>query len=223
MSDSNGQLTLEERATNFETMKHIRLVQKFLHDFVRGLLDRAEKHDLTKLESPEVELFTEFTPKLANTTYGSPEYEEFRRQMGQALAHHYDKNRHHPEHWPEVDTEEVTQLKNDIAHLELLRDRITAVSSRQVSKSTTVAANGITAAALDRVIERLRVDLAAMTSSVNRMNLLDIVEMFVDWKAATMRHNDGNMRHSIEKNRKRFGLSAQLAQIMENTVELFDI
>jgi hypothetical protein len=46
--------------------------------------------------------------------------------------------------------------------------------------------------------------------------------MFCDWKAATMRHNDGDIRKSIEINKKRFKMSEDLAQIFRNTVELFE-
>jgi len=52
---------------------------------------------------------------------------------------------------------------------------------------------------------------------VNGMTLLDVVEMFCDWKAATMRHDDGNLGKSIIQNQVRFNLSPQLASIFENT------
>ena len=45
------------------------------------------------------------------------------------------------------------------------------------------------------------------------MNLIDIVEMICDWKAATLRHNDGNLLKSVEINAKRFGMDDQLKQI----------
>ena len=54
------------------------------------------------------------------------------------------------------------------------------------------------------------------------MNLVDIVEMFCDWKAATERHHDGNLHKSIEKNAVRFEMNAQLVKIFENTADLFD-
>ena len=155
----NAPLTEQEKATNYETMRHIQAVQHYLNLTIRDLLDRSEAHDQSKLEPPEVGMFAEFTPKLAASTYGSNEYEGFRKAMGLALAHHYAKNRHHPEHYP----------------------------------------NGI-----------------------NDMNLLDALEMFCDWKAATERHNDGNLLKSIEVNAKRFDLSPQLVRILQNTAELFD-
>lgn len=54
------------------------------------------------------------------------------------------------------------------------------------------------------------------------MNLIDIVEMFCDWKAATMRHDDGALKKSILINQKRFGFSDELTAIFLNTVELFE-
>lgn len=155
----NEHLTVEEQATNYQTFRHIERVRNILNDFVKELLERGELHDQSKLGPPEVSLFTEFTPKLATCTYGSPEYEEFRKSMGPALAHHYAKNRHHPEHHKH---------------------------------------------------------------GINDMNLLDLLEMFADWKAASERHNDGNINKSIELNADRFELSPQLVRILENTAKLFD-
>jgi hypothetical protein len=150
-------LTLEEQATNFDTSKHIRRVQELIHFFVKDLLDRADKHDKSKLESPEVEYFTKHNDKLASTTYGSEQDYKNKEDLKPALDHHYAHNRHHPQHFK----------------------------------------NGI-----------------------NDMNLLDLVEMFLDWKASSERHNDGNIRKSIEHNGGRFGMSQQLIQIFENTADL---
>lgn len=142
-----------------ETQKHIELVRKFIRLFTDKLTTRGVDHDRLKMKSPEVEIFTEFTPKLANTTYGSDEYKEFLEQMKPALEHHYANYRHHPEHF---------------------------------------------------------------VDGVNDMNLIDLVEMICDWKASTLRHNDGNLLKSIEINAQRFGMSEQLTQILINTAKLFD-
>jgi hypothetical protein len=150
-------LTLEQRATNNETFRHIERVRNLLNACVVELLKRGELHDQTKLESPEVEVFAEYTPKLAGSTYGSDEYKGFLDAIKPALQHHYAHNRHHPEHH---------------------------------------------------------------RNGVDDMNLLDIVEMLCDWKAASERHNDGNIRKSIEINANRFGLSPQLVKILENTADL---
>ena len=152
-----SELTIEEQATNFDTMRHIEKVRNYLNTMVVEILNRASKHDQSKLEQPEVGIFTEYTSKLAATTYGSEEYNGFKKAMKPALDHHYANNRHHPEHHKD---------------------------------------------------------------GINDMNIIDLLEMLVDWKAASERHNDGNIRKSIEINGKRFDMSPQLIRIFENSVDL---
>lgn len=52
---------------------------------------------------------------------------------------------------------------------------------------------------------------------VSGMNLVDVVEMFCDWRAATKRNKNGNILKSIELNVQRFKMDAQLEQIFINT------
>jgi hypothetical protein len=150
-------LSQEEKATNHATWVHIHRVGSLIHKVITELMNRADSHDQSKLLYPEVSIFTEFTPKLADCTYGSDEYSGFLKEMKPALEHHYGNNSHHPEHYK----------------------------------------NGI-----------------------DDMNLIDIMEMICDWKAASERHNDGNIRKSIEINADRFGLSPQLVKILENTADI---
>jgi hypothetical protein len=152
-------LTDEEISSNYETMKHIDTVQKCINIIITELMKRGEEHDQTKLDTPELEQFAELTPKLAGATYGSEEYKKFLEELKPTLAHHYSRNRHHPEHHK----------------------------------------NG-----------------------VDDMNIIDLVEMLCDWKAATLRSHDGNLKKSIDHNMERFGLSPQLTKILENSIDLFD-
>ncbi len=55
------------------------------------------------------------------------------------------------------------------------------------------------------------------TGGVDEMTLVDLLEMLADWKAATERHNSGNLERSLELNRERFSLNHQLLRILENT------
>ena len=139
-----------------DTLLHIKRVNELLMTAVRELLIRSEKHDSSKLESPEKELFDEFTPKLKDCTYGSDEYNGYLIELKVALDHHYSNNSHHPEHYK----------------------------------------NGI-----------------------NGFDLFDLIEMLFDWKAATERHNDGDIRKSMDINKDRFGLSEQLYNILQNTID----
>lgn len=152
-------LTQKEKAVAYETMQHILQVNRAMRVVVNSLLYRAANHDQSKLESPEIEIFTEYTDKLQHLEYGSPEYDQCRAEMKEALDHHYANNTHHPEHYK---------------------------------------------------------------SGIEDMNLLDMIEMFVDWYAASKRHNDGNLRTSIAKNQTRFGMTDQLTRIFENTVPVLE-
>jgi hypothetical protein len=53
---------------------------------------------------------------------------------------------------------------------------------------------------------------------IKGMTLIDLVEMICDWKAATLRHKDGNILKSLDINQKRFGYSDELRRILFNTI-----
>lgn len=55
---------------------------------------------------------------------------------------------------------------------------------------------------------------------IRGMNLIDVLEMFCDWKAAGERHKDGSLLKSIEINQARFGYSDDFKQILINTASL---
>jgi len=80
-----------------QTQMHIERVRQFLAQVQSCLMARALNHDMSKLASPELEVFEKYTPKLAGSTYGSDEYKQFLKEMKPALDHHYVNNRHHPE------------------------------------------------------------------------------------------------------------------------------
>lgn len=148
-----------EEQTVKETKEHINNVRMFLEMIMQEIVLRAKCHDSSKLEEPEFSTFVEYTPKLKDSTYGSPDYKEFLKEMKVALDHHYAHSRHHPEFFQ----------------------------------------NGI-----------------------DGMNLVDIIEMFADWKSASLRHNDGDINKSIEINTKRFNMSQQLVNIFKNSIKLFE-
>ncbi|MBK8467744.1 MAG: hypothetical protein IPL32_18170 [Chloracidobacterium sp.] len=55
-------------------------------------------------------------------------------------------------------------------------------------------------------------------NGINGMNLIDLIEMISDWKAASLRHADGDILKSIKINKARFGISDQLETILINTI-----
>lgn len=49
------------------------------------------------------------------------------------------------------------------------------------------------------------------------MTLIDLLEMIVDWKSATLRTESGDIFRSIEINQQRYGYSDELKDILANT------
>lgn len=169
-----------------DTQDHINQVREFMLVMIKGLSERALVHDKSKLESPEIEIFTEYTPKLKDSTYGSDEYKGFLKGMGEALKHHYEHNSHHPEHFKKY-------------------------VCNGCFKEYRVLPNHCDVCLYSQFQEE---------SDYTQMNLLDIVEMFCDWKAASMRHADGDILKSIEHNRTRFKMSDDMVEIFKNTAQL---
>jgi hypothetical protein len=59
-------------------------------------------------------------------------------------------------------------------------------------------------------------------NGIDGMDLIDLIEMFCDWKAATERHADGSLGKSIGINARRFRISPQLEAIFRNTQRQLD-
>ena len=49
------------------------------------------------------------------------------------------------------------------------------------------------------------------------MDLIDLIEMYCDWAAATLRSKNGDVPRSIELNIERFGIGEPLSDILRNT------
>jgi hypothetical protein len=91
--------TIQSYDSEADTLKHIKRVSSLLNEAAIELLKRANVHDDSKLQSPEKELFDEWTPILKNLKYGTNEYNASLNKLKVALNHHYENNSHHPEHY----------------------------------------------------------------------------------------------------------------------------
>ena len=60
------------------------------------------------------------------------------------------------------------------------------------------------------------------TLGIQDMNLIDLIEMICDWKAASLRHADGDIMKSLAINMDRFGYSEDLYQVFANTVRFIE-
>lgn len=144
----------KERKFLINTLLHQKRVCALLVKFSQLLLERAIRHDDSKLVSPEKDHFMKLVDW--NPTYGTLDYIKFKDALGKGLESHYQSNSHHPEHF---------------------------------------------------------------SDGVNGMNLLDLVEMFFDWQAASER-GEKSLEESIVLNEKRFSLDPQLVKIFQNSVNL---
>jgi len=90
-------------AAETQTRKHRERVSEIINMIVCRLLDRSDRHDLTKLHPPEVEVLSEQTSKLHGLAYMGDEYKAQAESvdMKPFFDHHYANNRHHPQHFPE--------------------------------------------------------------------------------------------------------------------------
>jgi rubrerythrin len=196
-----------------ETLEHIRKVNKYLSNVAVVLIARAVNHDNSKLLSPEKQGFDKYNYRLKNVTYGSDEYKKLLEELKPILEHHYSRNNHHPEHYKlwrcpnckGIFDEKVVKINKVVTEGDKKEHPKVCP---ECSKSLGV---GVCEIWLDPYI------------GLNGMNLLDLIEMLMDWKAATERHNNGDIFKSIEINQKRFGYSNELKQIFINTInEIFE-
>jgi hypothetical protein len=84
-----------------DTYEHIIEVQRLLLGVCGELMERAVDHDQSKLREPELSMFNVYREKLDEVEHESPAYKRHLAEMGKALEHHYQANRHHPEHFHE--------------------------------------------------------------------------------------------------------------------------
>ncbi len=85
--------------SDLETIRHINAVRDNISLLVFELLERAKRHDESKLASPEREIFGAHHDELGKVEYGSQEYKDLLEKVKPAILNHYSKNRHHPEHF----------------------------------------------------------------------------------------------------------------------------
>lgn len=87
---------------------HISRVRRHINTFIQLLIRRAENHDKSKLEEPELSWWKEMD-KEPRYPYGSEEYKQKIKRWNKVFKHHYQYNRHHPEHY-EYGVSEMTLI-----------------------------------------------------------------------------------------------------------------
>lgn len=90
----------EEIKTLATILRHQKIVSFTLRELARELERRADLHDITKLQLDELEGFIEINQIARKHPFGSREYNESLKN-NQAIALHFSRNQHHPEHYPD--------------------------------------------------------------------------------------------------------------------------
>lgn len=60
-------------------------------------------------------------------------------------------------------------------------------------------------------------------NGIDDMDLFDVFEMLMDWKASSERHEDGDIKESLKINKKRFNMANQLYNVLLNTIQNMDL
>lgn len=323
---------MSEYDSTASTLEHKKTVTKYINLIIHELINRAEKHDDTKLEEPEKSLFDTYTPKLAECEYNSEEYKSFLEGLKPALDHHYARSRHHPEYeeynlleWrdikgyegvysvsnygdiknlitdkklksyitpkgylrlqlqyqgipknylvhklvaehfienpdnkPQVNHKDCNKQNNYVGNLEwvtngenqihayetglqeikyivhCIEHNITTFGctamERELKKLgyTKARESGVLACINDKASHHMNLHFDGyllkdyQRSSLSNMNIIDLVEMLCDWKAASLRQHNGNILKSIEQNAERFGYGKEISSVFINTIDFFE-
>src|SRR5258708_1234461 len=82
-----------------DLVQHKQWVAQNMQRAATALFHRAAVHDNSKFSPEEFELYDKLFPELQKYPYGSPELKAVYKQLGPALQHHLQVNRHHPEYF----------------------------------------------------------------------------------------------------------------------------
>lgn len=92
MSDQNQDLALLR-----SWLQHTAYLKATLGRIIAAIQQRADTHDLSKLNTDEFEGFARINRVAREQKFGSPEYAESMRQEKPTLDLHFSRNRHHAE------------------------------------------------------------------------------------------------------------------------------
>lgn len=84
--------------TRQDTLDHIAKVQTRMAEAIAELKARSNRHDLSKLQEPELSGYAALQLRLADAVYGTEDYQARLAECRPTIEHHYAANDHHPEH-----------------------------------------------------------------------------------------------------------------------------
>lgn len=111
-------------------LSHKRRVVQWMSVFIQELKHRADTHDDSKLEEPEISGWRKMDDE-PRYSYGTKEYEDKVKRYHWLMELHWRRNRHHPEYW------QIWQYRRDrdlIDYIEMLVDWL-AYNDKKLSYS----------------------------------------------------------------------------------------
>ena len=126
---------MSKQQTEMYIKGHIKRVQNWLFHFAIALYNRGVHHDQSKLQSPELEGWTQMD-KEPRYPYGTKEYNEKKKRYAWLFEEHYKHNRHHPEYF---DTPTKVSFERDLVDLiEMLCDWLGYRESIRYAEASTL-------------------------------------------------------------------------------------
>ena len=142
-----------------ENLKHIEKVRQYINFFIDKLKERGDLHDLSKNSDEELPIFAANTEILSTLEFGSEEYKKQLENMAPALKHHYNVNRHHPQHF-----------KNGIEGMNLI-DLLEMIADWQASSERTK--NGDLLSSIEINAERFNISPQLKQILINTAYLME--------------------------------------------------
>lgn len=186
------ELTLQEKATNAATLAHITRVRDLLNDFVMSILQVASVPDSCRAMQPAHSSRIRIS--------------RMNHLIGLLL-------------W--------RGTVHDLSKLELPEVELFAEWTPKLKASTygSPEYNAMLkelAPALDHHYSHNSHHPEHYPDGIDGMSLVDVIEMYCDWKAASERHEDGSIHKSIEINAGRFKMCSELVAVFKMTAFRFE-
>ena len=143
------------------TENHKNNVKNIMDVIINELYERADNHDNSKVEEPELPMFIEFLSQIKNYKYGTKEYNDF-VATNEYCKHHFDVNNHHPEHF-----------KNGVHGMNLIN--ITEMFSDWISASIQRSNYSKRDEMVDNIIklcEKFKIDILLTQILINTVDLV---------------------------------------------------
>jgi ATP-dependent protease Clp ATPase subunit len=90
---------MNEEKTRQIITAHKQRVMLYMMQIASDILKRAIEHDDSKFSEEEFPFYAQVAEEFEKHPFGSDGYNKAKESVSGAVSHHYEHNRHHPEHF----------------------------------------------------------------------------------------------------------------------------